>query len=71
MIMAAGPMLTPGSLVVWFDRDDVPNYALVVQFEEHLANQCYVATILKEQRIRTLNLFHCERGTRWRVLCRS
>jgi len=55
-------------MVVWFDSLDVPNYALVIQFEEHLDNKCYVLTILKDQRIKTLTLFHAENDKRWRVL---
>jgi hypothetical protein len=64
----AGPPLLPGCMVVWFDSLDVPNYALVIQFEEHLDNKCYVLTILKDQRIKTLTLFHAENDKRWRVL---
>jgi hypothetical protein len=68
MGMADSPPLLPGCMVMWFDDRDVCNYALVIQYEEHLDNKCYVCTILRDLRIKTLTLFHADNNKRWRVV---
>jgi hypothetical protein len=66
--MADLPSLAPGCMVAWFDRNDKPCYALVVQVEEYFEAQCYVASVIEGGRIRTLSLFKGDLGGRWCVL---
>ena len=58
-------------MVMWQDHLGAFFYALVVQFEEHLDQQCYVITYVRDQRIKTVTLFHADNGKTWRVACAS
>lgn len=61
-------------MVMWFEHLESPTdamCALVVQIEEYFGREdgkCYVLTIVHEQRIKALTLFHADMNSRWRVM---
>jgi hypothetical protein len=65
--MAAGPALTPGCLIAWFDYEDECQLALVICVVD--LPTCYDLTIVKDQRIKALTLLKdASLQSRWRVL---
>jgi len=64
----ASPPLTPGCLVCWQDDFDRFFLALAVAVEVHLESKLYCVTYVRDQRIKSVNLFVAEKDTRWRVL---
>ena len=69
MGVATLPPLLPGSMIIWMDAFDRLLYALVIQFERE--ESYYSATVVHDERIKTLILEHKENGRSWRVLHRA
>lgn len=61
----------PGSLVLWQEATGNFLYALVIQVEEHLESACYVLTLVKDQRIKTITFFRNDYNKTWRLAARS
>ena len=64
----ASPPLTPGRLVVW--QDDFGRFyiALAIAVDEFPEQKLYCMTYVREERIKSVNLFIAEKDKRWRVL---
>lgn len=63
----ANPPVLPGSMVLWQEDSGDFLYALVIQVEEHLDNSCYVLTVIRDLRIKTLTFFHTDYNKKWRL----
>ncbi len=55
-------------MVAWQNALGVFAYALVIQFEEYFDSSFYTLTIVQAERIKTLTLYHKDKGQTWRVL---
>jgi hypothetical protein len=66
--VTTSPQLTPGCLFVWQDDFDRFFLALAVAVEVHLESKLFCVTYVRDQRIKSVNLFVAECNKRWRVL---
>jgi hypothetical protein len=55
-------------LIIWQDASDHFYIALAIAVEEFFEQQLYTVTYVRDQRIKSVNLFIADRDKRWRVL---